>query len=36
MFGKLFGKKEEPKPQAKTVDPQEAMRKLQESCDQVQ
>ena len=36
MFGKLFGKKEAPKPQQQQVDPQEAMRKIQESCDIVE
>ena len=37
MFGKLFGKPSEPvKPKPSAVDPQEAMRKLQESCDVVQ
>ena len=35
MFGKLFGKKEAPK-EAPKVDPQDAMRKIQESCDIVQ
>jgi hypothetical protein len=34
MFGKLFGKKDAPKEKAK-IDPAEAMRKIQESCDTI-
>ena len=34
MFGKLFGKKDAPKEQPK-IDPTEAMRKIQESCDTI-
>ena len=35
MFGKLFGKPSAPTQQAAKpqVDPQDAMRKLQEQCD---
>jgi len=32
MFGKLFGKKDGPAAKPK-IDPAEAMRKIQESCD---